>query len=253
MTTLQDLPAAPSRTSRRRRKLGAAAASIVLHAALVAALLGSASGAVRFRTAPAGGEADAVVISLAGLRGGGHPTAAAHPAPSALDRMMKRLQAEIPADASRPRPSEADRADRRADLDQLAGKDQGPGAGKGQTERGGTGASEAANDSSVARRAGASRANGADSGAAGSLWAQVEPCWLKGGGRGSLPVTLIVRLNAQGTLVSAPTIVRPTGAALGADRYVAELRAIQAVASCLPYKAGHSSAGGAFRLDFPGS
>jgi hypothetical protein len=85
----------------------------------------------------------------------------------------------------------------------------------------------------------------------GAISTQVDQCWRQTPGRSDVPVTLEVILNDRGQIARPPLILRPERAVLDERRLVAEERAIQAVAHCVPYKtpiaAGNQEV---FRLQF---
>jgi hypothetical protein len=79
----------------------------------------------------------------------------------------------------------------------------------------------------------------------GDLWRKVSPCWRPAASR---PTTLIVALQPDGSLSSAPQSVRRLGAPVDAQTLLAERAATRALQACAPY-AGLSAR--QWRVEFP--
>ena len=241
---------APGTRSKQSRKAAALAGSVLLHVVFVLAVFATATGTAPRGAADPFGEGEAVEVMLAGregaqVDGGG---AAAVTAPSALDRMARRVRAASDLTGSPKEPARLS-----GDLASLMGR-LGRISALGRRGEGADAAGDSDRAARDARTASASRRGAATADAsAGELWGQVEPCWRRIGGRSTVPVTLEVTLDAQGGLAGPPRILRPDGDRPTEQRLLAEARALEAIHACLPYRTARlSGLGRRFRVGFGG-
>ena len=238
---------------RRRRKTVAVASSIALHVGFVLLAVSSApSSAFMGGAGAAGGAGDAVVVSLVGPIGGMQATKAAQNAKASasarLDAMMQKVHADQP-DATptqdSPRHDDlgqlfkeiaqshaASKSPKNKDADKDTAKSK-PGAGENGAQQ------QRSTAKGPQAKADAVEGEGDERGdkgrATGDMWDQIETCWRPDA---AVPVTLEVVIDSGGRLAVPPRILRPDGARLDEPRLRAEARAVQAVASCTPFRSG---------------
>ncbi len=226
--------------ARRRRlvRVGAALISVLLHVAFVGAALWSATSfSLAGGAGAAGGEGDAVVVSLVGPIGrdgrlADADTAARSAAAARLDALLLKVRADqpeaLPVDKPQPRQGDLGQL-----FDQIAQSHAPSRAGQGDNGQ----AARAAKPSGAQASGAASQAaeHGDKGHATGDMWAQIQPCWRP---QTAVAVMLEVVIDGQGRLVVPPRILRPANARLDETRLVAEARAVQAVAACAPFRSG---------------
>lgn len=232
-------------------RAGALGASVALHLLFALAIFATASGTMPSGSSDPFGEGEAIEVSMSGWEGAasgspGVQVPRTDTSASKLDLLTRRLRATqsdlVVTDAG---PARAQ--GNLSALLQAIGNTRAPGRqGDGGAVSGDR--REHGNDPSSAQ----SSRSGAPvprDGAAG-LWGQVEPCWRRLPRRSPVPVTLEVRLNAEGRLAGPPVIVRPATGNPGEQRLLAEAQAVAALQACLPYRRGLA---GAYRLGFGGA
>ena len=228
--------------------------AVSLHAVMIAAAFGGLSGA-SMPVSDEGDDATTVFVTLAGKIGAQHSAQAASSEP--MSELIKRVDANAHPSTPVIVTSEQRKPAAQANLDQLMqkldptqSKDPPGSRGAGQEDRGGQAASDKTIDGQekaqkLKKSAVAALLDGPDS--AGSLWAQIEPCWRRMPGVAKVAVTLDITLNSAGRLKTPPQIIRPGSRVADEAALSAEARALAAVAACGPYRLGLFSIGSATR------
>jgi hypothetical protein len=217
------------RDRRRRRPSSFAAwsASIGLHALMVLALFGSASGRL---IAMEGADDHQSAIAIAMVPAASLNSA---PPPSATEALRPLLAKygsdQPPVDL----PTDTDHAAMRQLLARL-----GTAAPSALSSSANAAAAPSAPPSAEAASEGRGKRgrgpNSDTSGATGGLWAVIEPCWTRLAVASPVPVVLEIRLDARGKLSTPPRILRDGDPALTETQLRAEANALAAVAACLP-------------------
>jgi hypothetical protein len=240
-------PAANLRT-KRRTHAAAAAGSVALHLLFAIAIFATASGTMPRGASDPFGEGEAIEVAMEGSEGtsGGAGRASTTDVQSqtdALDQLARRVRAEQ-SELMVKQMEPVRKPGGLPGLFQAIGSIRAPGRqGQGTASSGRQ--PQTGQDASSAR---ASRAGvpARDDGSAG-LWGQIEPCWKRLPHRSNVPVTLEIRLNAEGRLAAPPRIVRPGMGQPDEQRLLAEAQAMAALQACLPYRSGRN---GVYRLGF---
>ncbi|MDR3509241.1 MAG: hypothetical protein P4L64_15210 [Caulobacteraceae bacterium] len=254
------------RLRRRRELIGAWITSILFHVGLFILCFATLKGAaVSGGAGMEAGVPDAIVVSLAGLRGGAR--ASAPPSQAALNAIFQHIRDEqSPIQASPDKTSPRTSLDKLFDVidQQRSAHDRSQanaahGQGTSDLDRGGTGSAKdgsPSTDRDKLGKAGAAKSAtgpGSASSTGNDLWGQIAPCWGRLPQVSTVPVTLEITLNAKGLIATPPKIVRPGSGAPDERRLISEARALAAVTACVPYH-GDALAGnaGVFRVDFTG-
>ncbi len=215
------------------------AASVAVHAAIMAAFLWSASGNSFAGGAGAqGGDGDAVMVSLVGPLGGSREHADSNAEQARLAALLQKVRDPTPESLDAPKPAQ------HASLEQLFNdlRDARTASRARQADRPGQG--EGGSQAQSAQAMGAQHASAVQGSAdergdtghmSGDMWSQLQTCWKP---QAPVPVTLEVVIDSSGRLALPPRILRPDSATLDERRLRAEAQAIQAVAQCAPFHAG---------------
>lgn len=204
---------------------------------MLAAMLGSATGAkVAGGAGWRDGEANAVTLSLAGLRRA--QAAPEDPQAAALKAMLRKFAV---TDANAVAVSEDPMTQQSLQnlFKEMQQSDPDSRQGRSQLDRGGEGAADRAPDAAADRRGREALkeiGEGDTDAASGSLWGQIEPCWKKLGPDSAAPVIITLKLDDRGRIAAPPRIIRPPDARLNRERLGAEVRALQALTTCGPYR-----------------
>lgn len=258
MTILASHPKAPSiaaRTAatRRARTLGVAA-SLAVHALLAFGLFGAAQGDL-IATYEGAADLGEVTVTLVRPR-----YVTATPEADVADRQLTPLFARY--DTGQPPivlPDQTRPKGLSALFQRLAPGEPAPPA-QARTETVAETripvpqANTTGNDDRDARARGeAGRSTGADAakpGSTGGLWGAIQPCWRRMAKPGAMPVTLEVKLGADGKLAEAPKVLRALGVRSSEEnRLQSEALAISALAACMPRAEGRFGQD-TYRLEF---
>lgn len=220
----------------RRHKAAAGAGAVLLHLLFLGAFFATACGTVAPGAVEAWGDGEAVEVMLSGLEGGGSPRGERGAAPSSqqaqLDQMVQSLRLAnsnlFTTEVEAPRP--------RGDLASLFdGQGQSAAEGRRGLGAGQAGIRDEGGRAESTRQASQTGGGGEQAGAAGVMWSHIKPCWTRLPGSSTVAVTLELSLTAGGRLAKPPKILRPTTGRPDELRLLSEARALQAIATCLPY------------------
>ncbi len=233
---------------RRRRMAMATGGSMLLHGTVLAAALWSVtSNSFSGGAGAAGGEGQAVTVTLVGPLGGSIGQSRASAAQSSgaeLSNLVKKFQ-DVPSLITA-----ADQPTRRGDADQLFKEisasrskaaqddrhtDLAPGQGAGENGQARQTAKAKGADNKAVAVEGHADERGDTGHATGDMWGEIETCWRP---VAPVPITLEVVINTSGGLALPPRILRPAGAPVDEKRLRAEASAVQAVADCAPFRSG---------------
>lgn len=239
------------RRARNRRRGGALAASVAIHAAMGLTLLGAASGRPVGADGP-GVEQGVMAVTLVNRRAS-EPDVQAETAAGRLRPLLARFDNGVAPehlDTTAP-PTPSSRLNRL--LEQLQQRQRPPPPQRlpAPSDRL-TPEPRDGDDERSAQAAGlkaSGREGAAQPGAGGGLWGLVSPCWDRIGGTSRVRVTLEVALDGRGRISKPPRIIRAGSDAADEPRLRAEAQALAALAACAP-QADWRLANRVYRLEF---
>lgn len=238
----------------RRVRWGAIGVSLLVHAAVGVALLGSASG--RFVGADGPGVDQGVMAVTLVARASAPDASTPDPSAGRLALLLARSDTGAPPEYLAPAQPQPGRMDQLLErVRRQEGPTRQPPAdtprAQPPAETLDTGTADRSLTAAGARATGEQAA--AQPGGGGGLWGLVAPCWRRVSGGTKVWVILEVTLDARGRVGKPPRIVRAASSAVDEARLRAEAQALAALAACAP-QSDLRLANRTYRLEFmPGA